>query len=82
MNQTAIVVRKPVEKRPLEDLSVDEMTILKWILSNRVEEYNLDSSSSDSLVAGSCENNTKPSYSIKGGKILDYVSVLSVSQKE
>jgi hypothetical protein len=63
-----------------EDLGVDGRIIVKCILGKQGER--LDSScSSNGLVAGCCEQDNEHSGSIKIGKFLDKLSVLSASQE-
>jgi hypothetical protein len=64
----------------LEELGIDRMKILKRHYRNRFGWSGLNSyGSSEKPVAGSCEYGNEPSGSIKGGKFLDYLSVLQAS---
>jgi hypothetical protein len=70
-NAYKIFIGKPEGKRPREDLGIDGIIIIEWILGKQGEKCELDScGSGQRQVAGPCEHGNEPSSSIKGAEFL------------
>lgn len=68
------MVRQQEAIRRLEDLRLDRMTILKWLLNKWVAECGLHFFSFEyRLVVGCCECGNEYSYSMEGREFADHV---------